>query len=67
MSDVDVLTCLKKPLSPEEIWGLRRKIINEAIDKHGLPWDYPIELHVHNMKECGEILKHCRKYIEILS
>ncbi len=60
MSDVDVLICLKKPLSPEEIWDLRRKIINEAIDKHGLPWDYPIELHVHNMKECREILKHCK-------
>jgi len=66
LSDIDVLICLEKSIESEEIWKLRRKIIGIAIDRYNLPWDYPIELHIHSLDECREILKLCRKYIKIL-
>lgn len=66
LSDVDILLCLKEPANPEEIWNLRKRIIGKAIDDHGLPWDYPIELHIHNMEEGKQLLKLCKKYVKIL-
>lgn len=66
LSDIDILVCLEKHMRPEELYELRKKILTRAIDHHSLPWDYPVELHIHNMTECREILKQCKKYIKIL-
>ena len=57
LSDVDVLLCLGEELKGEDAWILRRKVLGLAMDKYGLPVDYPIELHIRDKKACGEILR----------
>ncbi len=61
LSDIDVLVCVK----PKErsLGGLRRKILTTAMDRYGLPLDYPIELHIRTPAECKEILKHLKRCI----
>lgn len=61
LSDVDVLICVRSPGSREELARLRKRVLARAMDEHGLPWDYPVELHVRFKEECGEILKKARK------
>lgn len=63
-SDVDVLVCVNA-VSGGELGELRRRILIEAMDRHGLPWDYPIELHIIPKGECGVALKRFRKFIKI--
>ena len=58
LSDVDVLLCLKGRVEAEDLSTLRRKVLEVAMDRYGLPIDYPIELHIHDEKTCSEILQH---------
>ena len=37
----------------------------KSIDKYGLPWDAPIELHITSMEEAEAYLKYVKKKIEI--
>lgn len=60
LSDVDVLVCVKRRLSPDEVWTLRKEILGLAVDKHGLPVDYPVELHIHDAGTCRELAKHVK-------
>ena len=64
LSDIDVLICLEEELGTEDMWILRRRVLEVAMDKYGLPIDYPIELHVHDKKTCNKILQQ-RKTIRI--
>ncbi len=66
-SDIDVLICVnKEELDDKEAFNIAKKVLLKAIDDLGLPFDYPIELHVHSRARCEEILrKYCRKYIKI--
>ena len=57
LSDIDVLLCLEEGLGPEDRWALRRKVLGLAMDKYGLPIDYPVELHVWDKKTCDEALR----------
>lgn len=61
LSDIDVLICVSSPSSNEELARLRKRVLAEAMDAYGLPWDYPIELHVYAKGECEKILKKARK------
>jgi predicted nucleotidyltransferase len=63
-SDVDVIVCIPVSADEDEARRLRREIIKRAIDVYGLPWDYPIELHLYGEKECEELLKRL-KYVEV--
>ncbi|RLI28101.1 hypothetical protein DRO58_02910 [Candidatus Bathyarchaeota archaeon] len=38
-----------------------------AMDRYGLPLDYPIELYIHSPTECREILKQLKKCIFLTS
>jgi len=63
LSDVDILICVSE--SKADPWRLRRLILTTAMDKYGLPWDYPIELHVRSKKECSELLRRVKKAIKL--
>ena len=60
LSDVDVVVCVKQRLSPDDVWVLRKKILGLAMDRHGLPIDYPVELHIYSLDECKELMKHVK-------
>lgn len=49
LSDIDILIVVPKG-TPRK--GLYAKILSLAIDKHGLPFDAPVELHI--VEEGGE-------------
>lgn len=51
LSDIDVAIVLGKPVTPEELVEIRRKIYKRAVDTYGLPWDYPVEIHVMSKEE----------------
>ena len=57
LSDIDVLLCLEEGLGPEDLWALRRKVLGVAMDKYGLPIDYPVELHIWDKKTCSKSLR----------
>ena len=56
LSDIDVLVCVDESCGVGP-WELRRRILTRAMDEHGLPWDYPIELHILVRRECEKLLK----------
>ena len=58
LSDIDVLLCLEEKLRVEDLWMLRRKVLKVAMDKYGLPIDYPIELHIQDKETCSKTLRH---------
>ena len=58
LSDIDVLLCLEEELRVEDLWMLRKKVLGVAMDKYGLPIDYPIELHIQDKKTCSKTLQH---------
>lgn len=63
LSDIDVLVCLDVS-EAEDIGGLRKRILIKAMDEHGLPWDYPIELYILPRGECREALRHIGKFVK---
>ncbi|MGC8848904.1 MAG: hypothetical protein ACP5QI_00320 [Candidatus Bathyarchaeia archaeon] len=56
-----MLICVGPSCSREELAQLRRRVLARAMDEYGLPWDYPVELHVHAKGEREEILKRTGK------
>lgn len=54
LSDIDILVCVKE--ETEDLGKLRKQILTKAMDKYGLPWDYPVEIHISPAKECAETL-----------
>ena len=58
LSDIDVLLCLEEELGPGDLWALRRKVLGVAMDKYGLPMDYPVELHIQDKETCSKTLRH---------
>jgi len=62
LSDIDILVVIPDNLDPR---GLSVKILVNAMDKHGLPWDAPVELHIVRRSEAKQYLS-CSKHIRIL-
>ncbi len=60
LSDIDILVCLEGEDARRR--GLAGEILWRAVDKFGLPWDYPVEIHVVGASECETYLK--RRYIK---
>ncbi|BFH72893.1 nucleotidyltransferase domain-containing protein [Sulfurisphaera javensis] len=46
LSDIDILIVFNYKLEDKEIMNLRKRIFFNAVDKHGLPFDSPVKLHV---------------------
>lgn len=55
LSDVDILICAQG-----DPWELRRRAFEAAVDRYGLPWDYPLEIHVATPEQCRQILARTR-------
>ncbi|RLE85151.1 MAG: hypothetical protein DRJ41_01805 [Thermoprotei archaeon] len=66
LSDVDVLLCVKDPSLENDLRKLRVEVLAKAMDSYGLPWDYPVELHVYAEEECKDILSRLKRYVKVL-
>lgn len=64
LSDIDVAIVLEKPLPPEKLVEMRRRIYSRAVDVYQLPWDYPIEIHLMS-REDFEYIEKKSKIIRI--
>jgi len=64
LSDIDVLVVTSKPLDVSECRRLKADIIWNA-EKHGFPWDYPVEIHIISKRELKNYLKHTKNVIRI--
>jgi len=62
LSDIDILIVIPDNMDPR---GLSVEILVNAIDKHGLPWDAPVELHIVHRSEAKQYLSRS-KHIRIL-
>ena len=60
LSDIDVAVVLPYEPSPEERLRLKQDILIRAMDEYGLPWDYPIELHVVGPERFREIKRYSK-------
>ena len=54
LSDVDVVVVPSEALESEGLKGFRRAIYARAVDLYGLPWDYPVEIHMMAREEFEE-------------
>ena len=60
LSDIDIAVVLSYDPSPKEAMRLKRRILILAMDRYGLPWDMPIDLHVVGPERFREIKKYSR-------
>jgi len=64
LSDIDILIVASRRLDPADRRRFRVEILERAINRYGLPWDAPVELHLISEGEEGEYLE-TGKYVEI--
>ena len=65
LSDIDILLLFSRSLTDREIIELRSKIFLNAVDKYGLPFDAPVELHVVDDERAKNYFKFAKKIIQI--
>ncbi|BFH73973.1 nucleotidyltransferase domain-containing protein [Sulfurisphaera javensis] len=65
LSDIDILLLFPGKLTDKEIIELRRNIFLNAVDKYGLPFDAPVELHVVDEERAKEYFRIAKKMILI--
>ena len=65
VSDVDILIISSNVPKGGERLYLSVKIREVAVDRYGLPWDYPIDLHIYTPEEFEEVKSRYGKMIEI--
>ena len=61
LSDIDVLVVLHRDVSREETGRISRLIYEKAVEL-GMPWDYPIDIHVAG----PSLLKLYKKYAKLM-
>ena len=64
LSDIDVLVIIDKYLTDREKRRVKKSILDEA-SRRGLPWDYPVEIHVVSREESKKYFKYSGKLIKI--
>jgi predicted nucleotidyltransferase len=66
LSDIDVVIVSDKiPGNEKAKLRLRLDIRDLAVSRYGLPWDYPVDIHLYNTEEFREARKKYRKLVEI--
>ncbi|BFH74077.1 nucleotidyltransferase domain-containing protein [Sulfurisphaera javensis] len=65
LSDIDILVLISRPLTSKERLFLKQEIMIRAMDKYGLPFDAPVELHVVDEERAKSYFAHAKKMIEI--
>ena len=64
LSDIDVLIVVDEPLTIQQRRKIKADIIWNA-EKHGFPWDYPVEIHIISRNELPQYLKHVKKLVPV--
>ncbi len=65
-SDVDILIISPKvPRRGRDKIYLSLKIREIAVDRYGLPWDYPIDLHLYSPEEFEKVKERYGKMIKV--
>ena len=66
LSDIDVVIVSDRVPGDERAkLRLRLDIRELAVARYGLPWDYPVDIHLYNTKEFREARRRYRKLIEL--
>ncbi|AEM38994.1 DNA polymerase beta domain protein region [Pyrolobus fumarii 1A] len=65
LSDLDVLLVLPWEPRPEEHGRISRMVYEKAVEK-GLPWDYPLNLHIAGPESRREYERLAKRMIRIL-
>lgn len=66
VSDIDVI--IVSPSMPRDGRGklyLALDIRDLAVTRYGLPWDYPVDLHLYTPEEFVEARKHYTRLLEL--
>ncbi len=63
-SDLDILVVLPRDPEPSERLRIKTNILLQAFDE-GLPFHYPVDLHIAGPKKLTEYRKHAKKMINI--
>ncbi|BES81557.1 nucleotidyltransferase domain-containing protein [Pyrodictium abyssi] len=66
LSDIDVVVV--SPAVPEEAPRKRRlaiEIRDVAAERYGLPWDYPVDLHLYSPGEFREARRRYGRLVEV--
>jgi len=64
LSDIDVLVVLPWEPSGKEKLHVSRTIYETAVE-HGLPWDYPLNLHVTGPRGFERYRHHARRMVRL--
>jgi len=66
LSDVDVVIVSPRvPRSPREKLRLALDVRERAVARYGLPWDYPVDIHLYTPEEFEEAKKYYGRLVEI--
>ena len=66
LSDVDVVVV--SPNAPRDGRGklrVRLEVRDRAVEAYGLPWDYPVDIHVYSDAEFEEARRRYGKLVEV--
>ncbi len=64
LSDLDILVVLPYEPSPRERLQVKKRILMEAFEQ-GVPWDYPVDLHVTGPKGFEGYKRYARRMVEL--
>ncbi len=64
LSDLDILIVLPYEPSPRERLEVKKRIVLEAFEE-GVPWDYPLDLHVTGPQGFKNYKRYAKKLIEL--
>lgn len=68
LSDIDIVVVSKNvPRDEKKKLYLRLDIRDRAVTLYGLPWDYPVDIHLYDEEEFEKAKKRYRRMIEIKS
>jgi len=66
LSDVDVVIVVDKDFNASDVNMLRRSVYVRAVDLYGLPWDYPIDIHIMSRDEFTRVfIRRGKKVLRI--
>ena len=66
LSDVDVVIVSRSvPRDEAGKQRLRLEIRDRAVTRYGLPWDYPVDIHLYNEDEFKAARRHYHRIVEI--
>ncbi len=66
LSDIDIVIVSRNvPRDERRKLHLKLDIRDRAVTLYGLPWDYPVDIHLYNEEEFSHAKRYYRKMIEV--